>query len=131
MTTISNRIIESLEYEDLAIFEIAKKINKSENVIRNTLNKSLKKFGIVQETGLFKQNPETKSKRGYKIYTLNKEKIFQKDKPDLKHILFLMKFFQKNSKILLKNNIDFYKTHQEQFLEIMELINRGKIQDGR
>ena len=125
ITTISNKIIEALKYEDLAIFEIAKKINKSENVVRNALNKNLKRFGIVQETGLFKQDPDSKSKRGYKIYALNKEKIINKNTPDIKHLLFLMKFFQGNSKILMKSNREFYKTNQEQFLEITELIKRG------
>ena len=111
MTTISNKIIEALKYEDLAIFEIAKKINKSENVVRNALNKNLKRFGIVQETGLFKQDPGSKSNRGYKIYALNKEKIIRKNTPDMKHLLFLMKFFQGNSKILMKSNREFYKTN--------------------
>jgi len=72
--TISNQILEVLKDEDLAIFEIAIKINKSEVSIRNVLNKNLKKRGLIQETGIFRKNPHSNSKRGYKVYTLNEKK---------------------------------------------------------
>ncbi len=83
---LQERIIDVLkEYYTLTIFEIREKLNqdndlfksreekqKEENVIRTRINR-MKSEKIIEETGYFRQNPDTLSTRGFKVFTLTEE----------------------------------------------------------
>lgn len=102
---IEELILNELNEKNLTIFEISELINKGEEYIGKLMNK-LKKQGKIIGTGSFKKNPNSSSKRGFKVWRLNGvhedlESIDQGDNLDFfDDTLNALRFFQKNAEIL-------------------------------
>lgn len=111
--TLKEKIIEILKTnENLTGFELSKKIGKNRDIIRNALN-SLQKDGIIEEVkGIFKQDPSTKSNRGYKVYRLNKQAS-----KDNKINSLLKQLYE-----LMSDKMDFTNTLGQEDIELIKQI---------